>query len=127
MKEWREQTGVPCAEVTSLTAVDISNGMLTLAKDRADELGMRVLTEAEWAAALTTTAAAAAAAAAGSSPDGEGSDGSSAPPSPPPTANEPSPVRFMLANAEALPFPDASFDCVVGIVQVFENSVNQWL
>jgi hypothetical protein len=43
-------------EVASLTAVDISNGMLTLAKDRAGELGLRVLTDAEWAGlALFTT------------------------------------------------------------------------
>ena len=104
---------MPCAEVTSLTAVDISNGMLTLAKDRADQLGMRVLTEAEWAAALTTTTTTTTTPEAESAPDG-----SPAPPPPPATANKPPPVRFMLANAEALPFPDASFDCVVGIVRV---------
>ena len=36
------------------------HGMHSPCKDRADELGMRVLTEAEAAAATTTTAAAAA-------------------------------------------------------------------
>ena len=36
------------------------------------------------------------------------------PPTPRKARQAVAPVRFMLANAEALPFPDASFDCVAG-------------
>lgn len=43
--------GYDMSRVASLTAVDISGGMLTLARDRAGELGLKVLTEEEWTAA----------------------------------------------------------------------------
>lgn len=105
--------GYDLSKVASLTAVDISNGMLTLARSRADDMGLRVLTEAEWAAAARAESEAMALtmALAGSS------DGAATPPPPSPPAKRkdpPSPpVRFMLADAETLPFPDASFDCVV--------------
>jgi hypothetical protein len=65
----------------------------------------------EWAAAerAEAEAMALALALAGSS------DRASAPPPRKPKDQKAPPVRFMLANAEALPFPDASFDCVVGL------------
>ena len=109
-------------KVTSLTAVDISNGMLALARDRAGELGMRVTTEEEWESLRRAKEAAAAAAAATpeESTTSEGSPAPSPPNPPPPPAptsaagkDDTPPVRFIVADAEALPFPDASFDCVV--------------
>jgi ubiquinone/menaquinone biosynthesis C-methylase UbiE len=70
--------GYDAKRVTSLTAVDISEGMLTQARKRAQGLGsMTDATTKE-----TTTAFLSA-------------------------------VRFAVADAEALPFPDNSFDCVV--------------
>ena len=79
--------GYDTAKLASLTAVDISGGMLALARQRAETLNLRVVP-----------------------------DDASTSPSPSPSPSSPSPgppARFMLADAESLPFPDASFDCVV--------------
>ena len=78
------------AAVTSLTAVDLSPGMLSVASKRVQALGLR----------------AAGAAAAGSS----SSSSSSPPPSPPRLL--PPPV-LVAADAAALPFADSAFDTVV--------------
>lgn len=76
--------GYDTSKLASLTAVDISGGMLALARQRAETLNLRVVLD-----------------------DASASPSPSQPPSPKP------PARFMLADAESLPFPDASFDCVV--------------
>jgi|EP00982_Pelagococcus_subviridis_P012241 methyltransferase OMS1, mitochondrial len=108
------------ANITTLTAVDISDGMLELAVERAmTNLGdaFRVETSEEWDARLASEAAAAAAVAAAS-------DGVPILPVPPSSKPiRPPPVRFMIADVEALPFDDASFDCVVDTFSlcVFED------
>lgn len=101
--------GYDMRRLESLTAVDISNGMLAQARERADSLGLRVQTEAEWAVAKEVETQAKLLAIAAAS-----ADGAPAPPPPPPKPKDPRPpVRLMLADAEALPFPDGSFDCVI--------------
>ena len=85
--------GYDTAKLASLTAVDISGGMLALARQRAETLNLRVIPD-----------------------DASGDDASTSPSpsqSPSPSPSPGPPARFMLADAESLPFPDASFDCVV--------------
>ena len=116
----------PGGAVRSLTAVDISGGMLAQAKSRADTLGFRVRTDAEFEASRRADAEAAATAMAmnamqagalvEATPEAveaavaAARDAASRAEE---EAKQPPPVRFVVADVEKLPFDDASFDCVV--------------
>jgi methyltransferase OMS1, mitochondrial len=116
----------PGGAVRSLTAVDISGGMLAQAKSRADTLGFRVRTNSEFEASRRADAEAAATAMAmnamqagalvEATPEAveaavaAARDAASRAEE---EAKQPPPVRFVVADVEKLPFDDASFDCVV--------------
>ena len=116
----------PGGAVRSLTAVDISGGMLAQAKSRADTLGFRVRTDAEFEASRRADAEAAATAMAmnamqagalvEATPEAveaavaAARDAASRAEE---EAKQPPPVRLVVADVEKLPFDDASFDCVV--------------
>ena len=106
----------PGGAVRSLTAVDISGGMLAQAKSRADTLGFRVRTDAEFEATAMAMNAMQAGALVEATPEAveaavaAARDAASRAEE---EAKQPPPVRFVVADVEKLPFDDASFDCVV--------------
>ena len=116
----------PGGAVRSLTAVDISGGMLAQAKSRADTLGFRVRTNSEFEASRKADAEAAATAMAmnamqagalvEATPEAVEAAVTAARDAArraEEEAKQPPPVRFVVADVEKLPFDDASFDCVV--------------
>jgi ubiquinone/menaquinone biosynthesis C-methylase UbiE len=87
--------GYDASKLSTLTAVDISRGMLAEAEKRAETLPQFARRLGEGGGGETSSSAA-----------GAGD--------PRPSRNPPSiSLSFVLADASRLPFPDASFDCVV--------------